>query len=357
MKVLITVVALTLCLALGTSGCHPASPSAANSGPPVGAPANGSNNQTPVATRPAASVSDADLAKAGVNEAGRVPILEYHNIRVGKTPYDRSPADFRKDLDTLYRDGYRPVSFHDYLDNHIDIPLGMSPIVLTFDDSSRTQFRYLDDGRLDPDCAFAILKAFHEAHPDFGMKGIFFMNASPTGNPAPVFAQEPTAQKKVKELLAAGMEIGNHTVNHPSLKKLSDAVVQKEIADCEIGIHKLAPEVVVDTLALPFGASPVNKKLAESGEADGVKYHIRAVLLVGAEPAPSPSSVKYNPVRLPRIIAYSGVMGSEYWLGQLKAHPKSRYISDGDPNTVTVPKAGEKNIERARLGNAKLRVY
>jgi len=73
----------------------------------------------------------------------------------------------------------------------------------------------------------------------------------------------------------------------PSLKKLSDAAVQKELADCLAGVHTLAPDAVVRSLALPFGISPRNRALAEDGESGGVKYHNRAVLLVGANPAPS----------------------------------------------------------------------
>ena len=32
--------------------------------------------------------------------------------------------------------------------------------------------------------------------------------------------------------------------------------------------------------------------------------------------------------------------GSTYWLDQLAANPESRFVSDGDPDTITVP-AGE----------------
>ena len=319
------------------------------------APPNAKPANAPAAA-PVTVASDADLAKTGVNEAGQVPILEYHNIRVWKTAYDRTPQDFRNDLERLYREGYRPIALHDYLDNRIDVPLGMTPCVLTFDNSSPTQFRYKEDRSLDPDCAFGILKAFNQAHPDFAMKAVFYMNASPTGSPSPVLGSR---QLREEGEGVACRRHGNREPYriHPSLKKLSDAAVQKELADCVAGVHKLAPEAVVDTLALPFGASPKNKKLAEAGEADGVAYHNRAVLLVGANPAPAPCSKKFNPLRLPRIQAYSGVMGSEEWLNTFRDHPKRRYISDGDPATVTIPKSAEEKIDPSRLGSAKLRTY
>lgn len=291
------------------------------------------------------------LAKANVNELGQVPILEYHRIDAGKTNYDRTPAAFRQDLDRLYSEGYRPVFLHEYLDNKIDVPLGMTPFVFTFDDSDKTHFNYLADGTLDPDCALAILKAFHEKHPDFGLKATFYIN-SPVS-----FMQPALAEKKMKELVALGMEIGNHTLTHPSLKKLSDEGVQKELAMNVAGIHKYVPDAVVDTLALPFGVSPRNKQLSVKGEFGGVSYSNRAVLLVGANPAPSPVSAKFDPLRLPRIQAYEGPLGSTYWLNYFQAHPNRRYISDGDPNTVTVPKADEAKVAKDKLGSAKLRTY
>jgi hypothetical protein len=286
-----------------------------------------------------------------------IPILEYHNIVDKKGAYNRSPQDFKKDLDTLYTEGYRPIALHELLDNKIDLPLGKTPVVLTFDDSSPTQFRYRPDGSIDPDCAYGILKAFHEAHPDFAMKGIFFINATAAAGGPVVFGQSDSAQKKVKELLAAGMETGNHTVNHLSLKKLTDQRVQQELAECEAGIHALAPEATVDTLALPFGISPKNKKLAETGEYGGVTYHNRAVLLVGANPAPAPCTAKFNPLRLPRIQAYPGELGSDVWLAKFRDNPRMRYVSDGDPATVTVPALAKSKIDPEKLGSAKLRTY
>ena len=316
-----------------------------------------SGSQAPPGAKAPPPSGPVDWARAKVDESGLVPILEYHNIRKGRTPYDRSPAQFRKDLEVLYREGYRPVSLRDYLDNRIDVPLGTSPIVLTFDDSSPTQFRYQADGTVDPDCAYGILKAFHDLRPDFPMRGVFYMNASPTGRPAPVFGDQATAAKKVNELLAVGMEVGNHTVTHPRLKRLSDAAVQKELADCAAAIHALAPQATVDTLALPFGMWPRNRKLAEAGESGGVQYRNRAVLLVGANPALAPGAPRWDPLRLPRVQAYSGEMGSDYWLAQLRRHPGMRYISDGDPGAVTVPKARAARIDPARTGAAKLRTY
>ena len=115
-----------------------------------------------------------ELARLHVNESGRIPILEYHDIKEGHKRLFRSPQAFRHDLERLYAENYRPISLRDYVDNRIDVPAGMSPVVLTFDDARESQFRYLPDGRLDPDCAIAILQEFARAHPDFPVKATFF---------------------------------------------------------------------------------------------------------------------------------------------------------------------------------------
>ena len=51
----------------------------------------------------------------------------------------------------------------------------MSPVILTFDDALRGQFNYTADGKIDPDCAVGILDDFHAQHPDWPLKGTFFV--------------------------------------------------------------------------------------------------------------------------------------------------------------------------------------
>src|SRR5450756_2587487 len=86
-----------------------------------------------------------DLAKVKPNELGRVPVFVYHLIGDAEGPWTRTPANFRKDLERLYRLGYRTVKLSDYLSGNIDLPAGTSPVVLTFDDSSPNQFRLVYD--------------------------------------------------------------------------------------------------------------------------------------------------------------------------------------------------------------------
>ena len=94
-----------------------------------------------------------------------VPILEYHDVLPKERNMVRSIDHFKHDLERLYTEGYRPVLLRDYLDNKIDLPIGMAPVVFTFDDARASQFRYLPSGEIDPTCAVGIWQDFAKTHP------------------------------------------------------------------------------------------------------------------------------------------------------------------------------------------------
>ncbi len=306
----------------------------------------------PALPPPPPAATPAQLTAAKVDEVGVVPILEYHDISGTKSKdLVRTVADFKKDLERLYALGYYPITMKEYLDNRIAAPLGKAPVILSFDDARGSQFQYAPDGSVDPNCAVGILLNFAKAHPDFPARGIFYVlpnrGFSPGGDP----------QKKFADLLKMGFEIGNHTVKHPHLNRLSDEAVKQELAGCVRLTKALVPEVTMDSVALPMGIAPKNRALLASGEAEGTKYANRAVLLAGAGPAPAPISPKYNPMRLPRVMTVDKPFGIGFWLDHIKAGTPARYISDGDPNTITVPKYRQSLVVSAKLAGAKLRTY
>ncbi len=314
------------------AGCHSAKPPTLTALPI----ANRSNS-------PAATLPVEQLKTLRANETGLVPILEYHDISPKESRWGRSIAAFHSDLDRLYRENYRPITFAEYLDNRITTDAGKSPVILTFDDARESQFKILPDGSIDPNCAVGILEAFHKSHSDFPAKAIFFVL------PQSGFGQPALIAKKMQMLLQMGYELGNHTVTHPALRKLSDADVQKEIGGCAEMVLKLAPKARMDTIALPLGSAPKNRALLSDGEYEGVKYHNRAALLVGANPSLSPIALKYDPMRLSRIQAIEGLMGITYWLDNLKRHPERRYISDGNPGTISYPRSLSIKVDNNRV--------
>jgi hypothetical protein len=74
------------------------------------------------------------------------------------------------------------------------------------------------------------------------------------------------------------------------------------------------------------------------------------VLLVGANPAPSPFSNEFDPGAIPRIrTSHAGWDGTEDfafsdWMRRFEQNPDTRYVSDGDASTVTVPEGAQADV-------------
>ena len=292
-----------------------------------------------------------DFATVRPNEAGNIPILEYHQL-VPDTEkvsgYKYRIGDFRNDMEKLYSLGYRPISLSDMLHGNIDVPAGLSPVVLTFDDALPGQVDYDDSGNITPDCAVGVLEAMHQEHPDWSLKATFFV--LPRKGYSDYFFQPDYSQAKLQWLAANGFELGNHTIHHLlGIKSWPDSRVEAEFAQAKALIQQNVPGYNVDTLALPYGVFPRNQKLVISGSSGGVTYHNICALLAGAGPAPSPIDKKFNPYRLQRIIPGSEKFALLFWLTYLQQHPNRRFISDGDPNTFTVPQQLVGTISPARL--------
>lgn len=261
------------------------------------------------------------------DELGVVPVLMYHQlVAVPKGDYDQTPDQFRAELVTLYRSGYRTITAGDLVAGRVDVPAGRSPMVLTFDDSSTSQYGELPDGRVDPRTAVGILldvaRHYGEPHP----VATFYVNAEP-------FAGKP---RYLAGLHRLGMELGDHTATHANLRQLDDAGVQRELSQGLAVITSAVPGAQVTTMALPFGAHPRNRALAARGRG----YRFAGVFLVGAGPAASPYSARFDPFDVPRIRSGRRTgdqsFTSTYWLPRLRA---VRFISDGDPDLISFPRA------------------
>lgn len=243
------------------------------------------------------------------NPNGSVLIVEYHKIAKQEARWDRSVERFKKDLERLYAMGFRPVTVSEYVENRMSLPPGASPVAITFDDGHPSQFRYGDDGRLDPDCAVAIWQKFAEKHPDFPVKATFFMLP-----PVP-FGQKATLQQKLSQLKRWGCELGSHTLSHANLGKLSDAKVRDELEGSADWIRKQGFEP--KSLALPYGVRPKNRDLLKT---------YSSALLVGASPAPAPTAKGMDPHALPRVQGIEGPNGLTDWLDKIEAGKTEVYV-------------------------------
>ncbi len=289
------------------------------------------------------------MAKVKANEAGQIMILMYHVIGAEKEgDWSQTADNFRRDLQTLFDQGYSLLSLRNLVSNNIDTPEGRTPVVLTFDDGTVGHFRYLEeDGKkiIDPDCAVGILLDFAEKNPLFGHTATFFVNDRP-------FGQGAYWQEKLQHLVDLGFDIGNHTLTHPKLNQLSDQEVQEEIAGLAQLVHEVVSHYHVTTLALPYGISPKNASLAGTGSAGDFSYRNVAVLRVGANPTVAPNVHGFSPLALPRVQASTKELTK--WLDHFQKNPEERYISDGNPATIVVPADKEELIDKSTLDQKKL---
>jgi peptidoglycan/xylan/chitin deacetylase (PgdA/CDA1 family) len=304
-----------------------------------------------------------DLLAVQPNEVGRIPIVMYHDIgapgELDSLGLNIPLSRFRSQLDKMREAGWYPVTMRDVALGHIDVPAGKTPVVLTFDDGRATQFRITPSATIDPNCAVAILEDYAKQHPDFPFKATFYL----IGKQTP-FLQKESVAWKVKYLLDRGCEISNHSQTHRYMNEnrggwVTAAGIQKEIASCIRAIREIDPRATMDTYCMPGGGYPNNKSLwkhLKSGSEGGTAYENLVVLKAWGGPSLAPTHAKYDSIQVDRI----GVMESylESQIAELQSGKEMKpYVSDGDPDTVTVSKPYEKYVNPASLGGRKLRVY
>ncbi len=283
------------------------------------------------------------------NELGRIPVVEYHLIDTADGRYARERARFARDLELIYKRGYRPVSISQLLDRKIDLPKGLSPVVFVFDDASPSQFRYIErNGNLeiDPTSGVGIWMNFRKTHPDWANKAVFCMLSGAAagrsffGDKGIEGQKSEWRHKKVQYLKEQGFELCNHTLWHANLSKYSDAVVQEQIARGEMAIDSAVSGYNVRTFALPLGVWPKNRALVKSGSwtdpktGKAFRYDNEAILEVAGGPTESPHDPKFNPLSIKRIEVFGNQL--ENVLDRLDKNA-SRYVSDGNPATVAKP--------------------
>jgi hypothetical protein len=273
------------------------------------------------ATHAGPSTTDAlprRLSKRPGNVTARVLVVEYHHIAKGKGILYRSPGEFRRDLHTLHDMGFRPITAKQYVTGKFSLPPGASPVVMTFDDSNPSQFRYLPDGRIDPDCAVGIWREFAQKHPDFPLRGTFYVL------PNRMFDQPGHERRKIEYLHARGCEIGNHTTGHRSLGAIGREAVKREIAGGIDALRQLGITEPV-TLAYPYGVPPRDASILNGFIYRKRRYKLAGSFLAAAAPAPSPHGKRFWPHRLPRVQACSVPWGLDFWIHRIRTGQTAIY--------------------------------
>lgn len=277
---------------------------------------------------------------AGANELGKVMVLEYHRIGSPEERYQRTPANFRADLERLYQSGYYPVNFVEVIQGLPSVPPGKKPIALTFDDSDISQFRVLDDRTIDADSALGILLDFHHRYPaEWPTRATFFVLGNDNANYFSVFGQSELAKEKIQVLVDLGMEVGSHTVSHADLSVATAERIYWELTVSQHVIEEMAPGYKVQTLAVPFGGFPYTLDFLKAGEWGGMSYSYIGNAAAWGGPNVSPHDSAFEPYHVSRLEVTDTSL--DHWLTYFEQHPHDYYVADGDPQRVTVPQQVE----------------
>jgi peptidoglycan/xylan/chitin deacetylase (PgdA/CDA1 family) len=160
-----------------------------------------------------------------------IPILVYHRVGLEGDALTITVSRFQKDLETLSQESYTTLSFAQLKQRILfpNEPIPEKPIVITFDDG------YLDNYTN----AFPILQKY-------SMQASFQIITGMVGDP------DRMTIPQIREMEAAGMSFGSHTVTHRFLTDLNheDATIEltKSKADLEQMLGK-----AVDFIAYPGG--------------------------------------------------------------------------------------------------------
>ena len=293
-----------------------------------------------------------DYQNNKVDELGEVPIMMYHGIHnknnsdteyiggnVDRDGYQRTAEAFRNDLEFYYSQGYRMISLNDYVDGNVDVELGKSPIILTFDDGLENNIKVTglnENGEIiiDPNSAVGILESFKEKYPDYNVTATFFVNGG-------LFGRGEYNEKILKWLVENGYDIGNHTYSHVDFTDVDGNKSMEQVGRIYEMLESIIPGKYVNIVALPFG-SPYNiehenMQYIFNSNYNGKDYQTKSTLRVGWKAENSPYSIDFNPQFLKRIRAYDN-NGMDFDIEMnFKLLESTRYISDGYKDIVVIP--------------------
>jgi peptidoglycan/xylan/chitin deacetylase (PgdA/CDA1 family) len=183
----------------------------------------------------------------------RIPVLLYHRIGDTGGHLTVTTDQFDDDLSRLADEGYESIPLHLFQSalRGDEVILPQRPIVITFDDG------YLDNYLN----AFSVLRKHN-------MTATFFIITSLLGE------YDRLAVGHIREMQAAGMTFGSHTVSHRSLGDLEQTEVEAELKRSKIVMEDLLRRKI-DYIAYPKGSfNPLTIQAAENiGYRGGFSIH------------------------------------------------------------------------------------
>jgi len=197
----------------------------------------------------------------------KVIILMYHRITDGAatTLYERSAADFERDLEYLSKNNIRVIDFSE-LEEIVEGETEMLSLaaVITFDDGDHSWYTL----------AAPLLKKHH-------MKGTFFLWASKMGMNSFLTWEEVTLMSNFAwEGGERPFAFGSHTMSHQFLMNMKaalgggeafDAYLDEELGGSKILIDKYTYDSV-EALALPYGDGAGDADIIAAAQRHGYRF-------------------------------------------------------------------------------------
>jgi peptidoglycan/xylan/chitin deacetylase (PgdA/CDA1 family) len=247
-----------------------------------------------------------------------LPVLTYHSLDESASPVSVSPALFRRQMEFLGRQGWRSLSLDQALAGWSQGRWQAGSFLLTFDDG----FENFATEALPvlADCRFQALV--------FVVAGWVGQSNDWPGQLAWVPRQRLMDWQALDAILAAGMEIGAHTLNHPHLACLSDADRPNEVAACRQVLEtRLGSQV--RAFAYPYGeVSPALEQLVAAHYRAG--FGTRLGLVRSASRPAAFERVDAYYLRQPRLFEALGArwlahyLSFRHWLRWLRQRANQR---------------------------------
>ncbi len=301
-----------------------------------------------------------DAKNVKPNELGELIIVMYHGIDANiqdNNIYHRSTEGFRADLERIYNDNYYIISLNDYLNNNIKVPVGYTPIILTFDDglSNSFSFEYNELNELTPtkDCAIYILNEYREKYNRPNATATFFINTR-----KPPFHGEGTEAERINYLVLNGYDLGNHGYNHSLMTSMGPYQIQKEVGLAQKYIEEIIPDYNVQAFSYPYGGTPSTKNLEYvlNGAFDDVNYNYDAAFLAASSNNTNNIyDLGFNTFLIPRIPGTNTVKYDLGWyFDYYNENPHLKFISDGNPDVITIQREYENKLNYDAVQNKNL---
>ncbi len=213
------IIAIAACLLAGCGGLTFAPPTATATPAPPSPTGTATYAASPTASAapsrtptPAPSATPTATWVAQGPDQVSVPILMFHHIAVSPvgSRYYVPPAKFEDELKLLHNWGYTTISttmLVQAIEHGASLP--PRPLILTFDDANEDNYTN----------AFPIMEKY-------GFTGVLYLPYDYIGTPGYLTVDQ------VKQMAAAGWEVGSHTLTHPgNFLFLDDASLRAEIVE------------------------------------------------------------------------------------------------------------------------------